>query len=78
MVCEKSVNRAKTVKKSIVLAHSKPQSGENGKIFIVLAHFKRKSGENNKKITVLARHAFEFSKKNYNFGLLSFTPKLYL
>lgn len=46
MVCEKSVNRAKTVKKSTVLAHSKPQSGENGKILIVLAHFERKSGEN--------------------------------
>ena len=37
MVCEKLVNRAKTVKKSIVLAHSKPQSGENDKIFTVLA-----------------------------------------
>ena len=46
MVCEKSANRAKTAKKSIVLAHSKPQSGENGKIFIDLAHFKQKSGEN--------------------------------
>ena len=55
MVCEKSANRAKTEKKSIVLAHSKPQSGENDKIFIDLAHFKQKSGENDKKITVLAQ-----------------------
>lgn len=78
MVCEKLVNRAKTVKQSIVLAHSKPQSGENDKIFIDLAHFKQKSGENDKKNTDLARCAFEYSKKNYNFGLLSFTPKLYL
>lgn len=78
MVCEKSVNRAKTVKKSIVLAHSEHQSGENGRIFVDLAHFKQKSGENDKKITDLARYAFEYSKKNYNFGLLSFTPKLYL
>ena len=46
MVCEKLVNRAKTVKKSIVLAYSKPQSGENDKIFTDLAHFKQKSGEN--------------------------------
>lgn len=46
MVCEKSANRAKTAKKSIVLAHSKPQSGENGKIFTDLAQFKQKSGEN--------------------------------
>lgn len=46
MVCEKSVNRAKTAKKTIVLAHSEPQSGENDKIFTDLAHFERKSGEN--------------------------------
>lgn len=46
MVCEKSVNRAKTAKNQSFLAHSKPQSGENGKIFIDLAHFKQKSGEN--------------------------------
>lgn len=46
MVCKKSANRAKTAKKSIILAHFKPQSGENGKIFIDLAHFKQKSGEN--------------------------------
>ena len=78
MVCEKSANRAKTAKKSIVLAHSKPLSGENGKIFTDLAQFKQKSGENDQKITDLARYAFEYSKKNYNFGLLSFTPKLYL